>query len=68
VSVLLPNGWRFSCGGGSADSTILNGSAAWPRGTSEGRESWPRSADSYKRLLGSGATEQENAMALSQTD
>ena len=53
VLVVRPNGWRFSCGGGSANSTILNDSAAWPRGTSWSGEPWPRSAVSYKRWLGS---------------
>src|ERR1041385_4119786 len=43
-----PNGWRSSCGGGSADSTILNGSAAWLRGGSQSEELGPRNAVSYR--------------------
>src|ERR1041385_4310547 len=52
----LANGWRFSCGGGSADSTILNDSTAWPLGGSFSGELWPRSAVSYKRWLGNTST------------
>jgi hypothetical protein len=50
-----PNGWRFSCGAEVRLSTILNDSAAWPRGGSYHEEPWPQSADSYKRWLGSTA-------------
>ena len=53
ASAVAPsNGGRFSCGAEVRLSTILNGSATWPRGGSWSEESWPRSADSYKRLLG----------------
>jgi hypothetical protein len=54
-----PNGWRFSCGAEVRLSTILNDSAAWPRGGSWSGEPWPRSADSYKRWLGLGRSEPE---------
>jgi hypothetical protein len=40
---LRSNGGRFSCGGGSAGSTILNDSEAWPRGGPLSREPGPRS-------------------------
>jgi hypothetical protein len=38
--------------GESRDSTIESGSATWLLGGLLNRESWPRSADSCKRLLG----------------
>jgi len=46
------NGWCFSCGAEVRHNTILNDSAAWPLGCLSNKEPWPRSAVSYKRLLG----------------
>src|SRR5689334_19921779 len=47
----LANGGRFSCGAEVRHRTILNGSAAWPRGGLWSGEPRPWGAVSYKRWL-----------------
>ena len=59
-----PNVGRFSCGAEVRHNTILNGSAAWPRGAAWGGKPWPRSADSYKRWLGDSALTDEDKIKL----
>ena len=54
-----PNGERFSCSDPAGGSTIAIGSAAWLLGGRRGGEPRPRSADSYKRLLGLCRSEPE---------